>query len=104
MYDCTFCIFKMEDLKRFLLKFALNAKFAVNKEFESIYKDVKIHTKEAPQFPEIFIIKFEKKEFGLVDLDSPIQLMNRQSNVLMIVENDTQQNRLEESSNSPRST
>ena len=50
MYDCTFCIFKMEDSKRFLLKSALNAKVAVNKEFESIYKDVKIHTKKYHSF------------------------------------------------------
>ena len=50
MYDCTFCIFKMEDSKRFLLKSALNAKVAVNKGFESIYKDVKIHTKKYHSF------------------------------------------------------
>ena len=93
----------MEDSNRFLVKFGLNAKIVVNKEFESIYEDVKKTYKNVSQFPENFIIKFEEKEFGLVDLDSLIQLMNCQSNVLMVVENDAQRNRLEEPSNSPRS-
>ena len=80
----------MENSNRFLVKFGLNAKIVVNKEFESIYEDVKKETyKNVPQFPENFIIKFEEKEFGWVNLDSPIQLMNRQSNGLMVVENDT---------------
>ena len=92
----------MEDLNRFLVKFGLNTKIVVNKEFESIYEDVKKAYKNIPHFPENFIIEFEEKEFG--NLDSPIHLMNRQSNVLTVVENDTQQKRLEEPHNSPRST
>ena len=45
----------MKDSNRFLVKFGLNAKIVVNKEFGSTYEDVKNHTKINDGFLKILL-------------------------------------------------
>ena len=35
-------------------------------------------------FPENFIVKYEDKDLGYVGLDSPIELANKKSNILLV--------------------
>ena len=42
--------------------------------------------KVADSFPANFTLNFEDKQFGFIDLDSPVQLTDRKSNILMVSE------------------
>ena len=57
---------------------------AVTNDFANLYDIVKTTYKTVDSFPANFTLKFEDKEFGFIDLDSPFQLTDRKSNILMV--------------------
>ena len=60
---------------KLLVKFRSYAKLVVTNDFAN---------KAVDSFPANFTLKFEDKEFGFLDLDSPVRLTGRKSNILMV--------------------
>ena len=69
---------------KLLVKFRSYAKLVVTNDFANLYDIVKTTYKAVDSFPANFTLKFEDKEFGFLDLDSPVRLTGRKSNILMV--------------------
>ena len=69
-----------------LVKFRSYSKLVVTNDFANLYDTVKTTHKAVDSFPANFTLKFEDKESGFIDLDSPVQLTDRKSNILMVSE------------------
>ena len=55
--------------------------------FAKIYDKIKEKFQTQPNFPKIFRVQYEDKDAEtMIDLDSPIQLLNRSSNILIVIE------------------
>ena len=58
-----------------------------NYNFAKIYDKVKEKFQTFPNFPKIFRVKYEDKDVEtMIDSDSPIQLVNRSSNIPIMME------------------
>ena len=58
-----------------------------NYNFAEIYGKIKEKFQTLPSFPKIFRVQYEDKDVEtMIDLDSPIQLVNRSSNILTVME------------------
>ena len=71
---------------KLLVKFRSYSKLVVTNDFVDLYNIVKTTYKAVDSFPANFTLTFEDKEFGFIDLDSPVQLTNRKSNFFMVGE------------------
>ena len=71
---------------KLLVKFRSYSKLVVNNDSANLYDIVKTTYKVVDSFPANFTLKFEGKELGFIDLDSPVQLTDRKSNILMVSE------------------
>ena len=69
---------------RFAVKFRNSTKVAYIENHADIYES--IHKIYQGNLPRSFSVKYHDKEFRIVDLDSPIQLADRKSNILYIEE------------------
>ena len=67
---------------RFAVKFRNSTKVAYIENHADIYES--IHKIYQGNLPRSFSVKYHDKEFRIVDLDSPIQLADRKSNILYI--------------------
>ena len=66
------------------VKFRNSTKVVYIESQADIYES--IHKIYQGNLPRSFSVKYDDKEFGIVDLDSPIQLADRKSNILYIEE------------------
>ena len=74
-----------EELTKFLAVYNETKKIVVLSEFEDLYDIIQSVYKNVPGFPKKFKVLYEGKDMEeYVDLDSPIQLMDRKSNKLYI--------------------
>ena len=64
---------------RFAVKFRNSTKVAYIENHADIYES--IHKIYQGNLPRSFSVKYDEKEFGIVDLDSPTQLADRKSNI-----------------------
>ena len=64
---------------RFAVKFRNSTKVAYIENHADIYES--IHKIYQGNLPRSFSVKYDDKEFGTVDLDSPTQLADRKSNI-----------------------
>ena len=64
---------------RFAVKFRNSTKVAYIENHADIYES--IHKIYQGNLPRSFSVKYDDKEFGIVDLDSPTQLADRKSNI-----------------------
>ena len=64
----------------FALKFRNSTNVVYIENNADIYQSV--HKIYQDNLPRSFLVKYDDKEFGIVDLDSPIQLADRKSNIL----------------------
>ena len=69
---------------KFAVKFRNSTKVVYIENHADIYES--IHKTCQGNLPRSFSVKYDDKEFGIVDLDSPIQLADRKSNILYIEE------------------
>ena len=65
---------------KFAVKFRNSTKVVYIKNHADIYEN--IHKIYQGNLPRSFLVKYDDTEFGIVDLDSPIQLAGRKSNIL----------------------
>ena len=77
------------------VKFKTFTKIVYVKNHATIYDEIQKVFKSI--LPAIYTLKYEDKEFSLVDLDSPIQLTDRKSNILFIEGVDPESNTQKES-------
>ena len=72
-----------EEFTKFLTVYNETKKIVVLTEFEDLYDRIQSVYKNAPGFSKKFKVLYEDKDMEeYVDLDSPIQLMDRKSNKL----------------------
>ena len=71
---------------KLLVKFRSYSKMVVTNDFANLYDTYKA----VDSFPANFTLKFEDKEFGFIDLESPVQLTDRKSNILMVNEQESE--------------
>ena len=64
---------------RFAVKFRNSTKVAYIENHADIYES--IHKIYQGNLPRSFSVKYDDKEFGIVNLDSPTQLADRKSNI-----------------------
>ena len=58
-----------------------------NYNFAKIYDKLKEKFQTLPNFPKIFRVQYEDEDVEtMIDLDRPIQLVNRSSNILIVME------------------
>ena len=69
---------------KFSVKFRNSKKIVYIENHADIYESI-CKTCQG-NLPRSFSVKYDGKEFGIVDLDSPIQLADRKSNILYIEE------------------
>ena len=69
---------------KFVAKFRNAAKVVYIENHAGIYES--LHKIYQSNLPKSFSLKYDDKEFGIVDLDSPIQLADTKSNILYIEE------------------
>ena len=69
---------------KFAVKFRNSTKVVYIENHADIYES--IHKIYQGNLPRSFSVKYHDKEFRIVDLDSPIQLADRKSNILYIEE------------------
>ena len=69
---------------KFVAKFRNAAKVVYIENHADIYE--RLHKIYQSNLPRSFSVKYDDKEFGIVDLDSPIQLADTKSNILYIEE------------------
>ena len=69
---------------KFAVKFRNSAKVVYIENHADIYES--IHKIYQGNLPRSFSVNYDDKEFGIIDLDSPIQLADRKSNILYIEE------------------
>ena len=66
----------------FAVKFRNSTNVVYIENHADVYQNIrKIYQDNLPRS---FLVKYDDKEFGIVDLDSPIQLADRKSNILYI--------------------
>ena len=65
---------------KFAVKFRNSTKVVYIKNHADIYEN--IHKIYQGNLPRSFLVKYDDTEFEIVDLDSPIQLAGRKSNIL----------------------
>ena len=73
-----------------LVKFRSYSKLVVTNDFADLYDIVRTTYKAVDSFPANFTLKFEDKKFGFIDLESPVQLTDRKSNILMVSEQESE--------------
>ena len=71
----------MEELA---VKFQIYTKVIKVDELELVYDEINRVFSFLKTVSENFIIKYEDKDLGYVDLDNPIELANRKSNILLV--------------------
>ena len=71
-------------MEKFAVKFQMYTKVIKVDELALVYEEIKRVLSFLKTFPENFIVKYENKDLGYVDLDSPIELANRKSNILLV--------------------
>ena len=71
---------------KLLVKFRSYSKLVVTNDFANLYDIVKTTYKAVDSFPANFTLKFEGKEFGFIDFESPVQLTDRKSNISIVSE------------------
>ena len=69
---------------KYLVKFKTHSKIILTDNCTKIFDAVKDVYKGLNGFPTYFSLQYEDNEFGFVDLDSPIQLADRKSNILLV--------------------
>ena len=69
---------------KFVAKFRNATKVVYIENHADIYES--LHKIYQSNLPRSFSVKYDDKEFGIVDLDSPIQLADTKSNILYIEE------------------
>ena len=69
---------------KYLVKFKTHSKIILTGKCTKIFDGVKDVYKGLNGFPTYFSLQYEDNEFGFVDLDSPIQLADRKSNILLV--------------------
>ena len=69
---------------KYLVLFKTHSKFILTDNCTKIFDAVKDVYKGLNGFPTCFNLQYEDNEFGFVDLDSPIQLADRKSNILLV--------------------
>ena len=69
---------------KYLVLFKTHSKFILTDNCTKIFDAVKDVYKGLNGFPTCFSLQYEDNEFGFVDLDSPIQLADRKSNILLV--------------------
>ena len=78
-----------EEFTKFLTVYNETKKIVVLTEFEDLHDRIESVYKNIPGFPKKFKVLYEDKDMEeYVDLDSPIQLLNRKSNKLYIKSED----------------
>ena len=78
-----------EEFTKFITVYNETKKIVVLSEFEDLYDRIKNVYKNESGFPKRFKVMYEDKDMEeYVDLDSPIQLMDRKSNKLYIKSED----------------
>ena len=71
-------------IEKFAVKYKTSTKLVYVQNHADIYSEIKKVYQST--IPDNFNLKYEDKEFGLVDLDSPIQLHDRKNNILHVEE------------------
>ena len=71
-------------MEKFAVKFQIYTKAIKVDELALAYDETKRVFSFLKTFPEDFIVKYEDKDLGHVDLDSPTELANRKSNILLV--------------------
>ena len=69
---------------KFAVKFRNSTKVVYIENHADIYES--IHKIYQGNLPRSFSVKYDDKELGIVDLNSPIQLADRKSNILLYIE------------------
>ena len=69
---------------KYLVKFKTHSKIILTDNCTKIFDAVKDVYKGLNGFPTYFSLQYEDNEFGFVDLDSPTQLADRKSNILLV--------------------
>ena len=69
---------------KYLVLFKTHSKFILTDNCTKIFDAVKDVYKGLNGFPTYFCLQYEDNEFGFVDLDSPIELADRKSNILLV--------------------
>ena len=76
---------------KYLVKFKTHSKIILTDNCTKMVDAVKDVYKGLNGFPTYFSLQYEDNEFGFVNLDNPIQLADRKSNILL-VKNDPPEN------------
>ena len=71
-------------IEKFAVKYKTSTKLVYVQNHADIYSEIKKVYQST--IPDNFNLKYEDKEFGLVDLDSLIQLHDRKNNILHVEE------------------
>ena len=71
-------------MEKFAVKFQIYTNVIKVDELVLVYDEIKRVSSFLKTFPENFIVKYEDKDLGYGDLDSPIELANRKSNILLV--------------------
>ena len=71
-------------IEKFSVKYKTSTKLVYVQNHADIYNEIKKVYQST--IPDNFNLKYEDKEFRLVDLDSPIQLHDRKNNILYVEE------------------
>ena len=71
-------------MKKFTVKFQIYTKVIKVDEFPLVYDEIKRVFSFLKRLPENFIVNYEDKDLGYVDLDCPIELANRKSDILLV--------------------
>ena len=75
---------------KLLVKFRSHSKLVITNDLTSLYDIVKTKYKAVDSVPANFTLDFQDKEFGSIDLVSPVQLTDRKSNILMVSDPDSE--------------
>ena len=70
--------------EKFAVKFQIYTKVTKVDELALVYDEIKLVFSFLKTFPENVIVKYEDKYLGYVDLDSPIELATRKSDILLV--------------------
>ena len=71
-------------MEKFAVKFQIYTKVIKVDELERVYDEINRVFSFLKTFLENFIVKYEDKDLGYMNLDSPIELANRKSNILLV--------------------
>ena len=69
---------------KFLENFNTHSKIILTDNYTKIFDAFKDMYKGLTGFPTYFNLRYEDNKFGFVDLDSPIQLADQKSNILLV--------------------